>query len=390
MRKPSRICRVNLHQVVVPAKPGSINSECFGVDIDWDLWPICLVELHTDDGRVGLGEATRGVELAALEPFSRQLVGVAVTPSLACLPPSFRIGWDFNLVHRHPEPMWKARQQAHQAALMAIEIALLDLAGKRMGCRVADLLGGPYRESVPVDYWCARQTPDDLSRLVRRARELGFRGLKMKSKLEPGHGRSADLVLEQVAAITQAAGQDFRITIDPMFQWCSPTDALPIFRELEKITSHVQVEDPFPQDQPEYWRRARQVSSIPLIWHARTLEVLRRALQEQCADDYNCAGPISEFMTQAHAVEAHGGACWHGSGIELGVGQVAHLHAACAARACVLASDFVSGLIRQHTLIDWNWPYRDGQLPLPQGPGLGVKLDLEAVEKHKTGQATIA
>ena len=263
----------------------------------------------------------------------------------------------------------------------AIEIALLDWAGKRLGCRVVDLLGGAYLEQVPVEYWCGRQTPAELARIVTRARELRFGGLKMKSRL-------GDPVVEQVRAIRDAGGADFRLTIDPMFQWLDPRDALPILRQLdEPILSGLKIEDLFPQDRPEYWNRARQVCAIPLVWHARTIDSLRRAMQERCADDFNCSGGIWEVLTQSHAVEIAGHSCWHGSAIELGVGQVAHLHAAAAARSCMIPSDFVSGLIREHTLVDYPWNHQDGHLPLPQRLGLGIDLDPEAVAQYRTAQA---
>jgi muconate cycloisomerase len=172
-----------------------------------------------------------------------------------------------------------------------------------------------------------------------------------------------------------------------MFQWLSPHEALAIFQALEPFAVGLRIEDPFPQDRPELWQRVRQVSPVPLIWHARRLADLRRALQERCADDFNCTGGLGEFRTLAHAVEVAGHSCWQGSSIEMGVAQVARLHAAAAARACVLPCDFVSGLVRQHTLISWDWPYKDSYLPLPSGPGLGIELDREAVRFYRQAEA---
>jgi muconate cycloisomerase len=110
---------------------------------------------------------------------------------------------------------------------------------------------------------------------------------------------------------------------------------------------------------------------------------LRQALREGCADNYNCAGTAAEFLALTHALEVAGYSCWHGSSLELGVGQVSCLHATAAARACTMASDFQSGLIRSHTLITWDWPYQDGKLPLPIGPGLGIELDRDALIRHR-------
>lgn len=84
----------------------------------------------------------------------------------------------------------------------------------------------------------------------------------------------------------------------------------------------------------------------------------------------------------AHAVEVAGYCCWHGSSLELGVGQAAILQAAAAARACTMPSDLQTATIREHTLVTWDWPYDNGSLPLPAGPGLGVELDRDALRHY--------
>ena len=381
MTQTTQIDGVEVHEVVVPARAGSTDSPSLGQFMDgvpWDRLPICLIELHLSDGITALGEVCRGNAISDLQPFLKLLPGTKIAgPGLGGgLPAAFRAKPYHGLLAAHAPALW----QSPTSLIGAIEIALLDWAGQRLGCRVVDLLGGAYREQVPVEYWCGRQTPADLARLVTRARELGFGGLKMKSRI-------GDPVVEQVRAIRDAGGDDFRLTIDPMFQWLGPREALLTLRRLEPLLDGLKIEDPFPQDRPDYWRRARGACAIPLIWHARTIDSLRRAMQERCADDFNCSGGMWEVMTQFHAVEIAGHSCWHGSAIEMGIGQIAHLHAAAASRCCVIPSDFVSGLIREHTLVNYPWTYQNGHLPLPQSPGLGIRLDRDALVHYRTNHA---
>jgi muconate cycloisomerase len=372
----ARIESVTAYEVVVPAKPGAINSPELGnfLGHEWDLLPICILEARMDDGLTGLGEVGRGQSLEQIDAWLRQLPGLELSGlSLSRLPEGWQGRGPYGgaIQDVHPVPHWASPSPA----IDALEMIQFDWAGKRLGCRSVDLLGGAYREAVAVDYWCGRKTPDDLRATVRRARELGFRGLKMKS-------RYGDPVVEQMRAIRDAGGSDFSVTIDPMFQWFSPAESLATLRSLEEFGANLRVEDPFPQDRPEFWHRARQTTAVPLAWHGRGLDSLRRGLQERCADSFNACGWPQQFLTCAHAVELAGYSCWRGSSLELGIGQVAGLHAAAAARACVMASDFQSGVIREHTLITWDWPYRDGTLPLPDGPGLGIELDREAVQRY--------
>jgi muconate cycloisomerase len=369
--------RVRATEVVVPIRSDSQDSIELGEAMDgipWPQMPICIIEATCSDGITGLGEVVRGVSLNSIESALKQLPGLEMHGlSPACVPDSWKPGTLWGLQQRYPVPVYSL----NSPIAGALEMVRMDWAGKKLNCRAVDLLGGVHRESIPVDYWCSRRLPKDLEKTIAKAKSMGFKGLKMKSRL-------GDPVAEQVRAIKSVGGDDFSITIDPMFQWISPHDGLDNFRALEPIAHKVRIEDPFPQDQPDMWRRAMDRFSIPLIWHARDPVSLRRALQERCTDDFNCSGGLAEFLVAAHAVEALGYACWHGSSIEMGIGQVAHVHTAAAARACTMPSDFVSGIVREHTLITWDWPYKDGHLPLPKGPGIGVELDRDAMKKYQT------
>jgi muconate cycloisomerase len=368
---------IRAYEVVVPANARSVDSSCYQSAKPWYLEPIVLIEMLTDDGLTSVGECGRGHSLAACESSLKRLPGIILRAlSMDVLPPEWRMQPLGGLQSAYPPALW----QSSDPVLWAMEIAILDWAGRRMDCRAVDLLGGAHRNEVPVEYWCGRQTPQDIRDIAARAAQRGFTGLKMKSQL-------GDPVAEQIDAVVREAGPHFHVTIDPMFQWISPRDALSTFISLERWNAQLLIEDPFPQDQPEMWERARSRSSIPLAWHARTIQSLKDGLRYGCADTFNCSGGIWEFMTLAHAIEVHGLACWHGTGIELGVSQAAHLHTAAAARSCTNHSDFVSAIVREHTLVDWDWPYREGRLPLPPGHGIGVQLDHQAIKHYIRAKA---
>src|SRR5690606_31601484 len=166
-------------------------------------------------------------------------------------------------------------------------------------------------------------------------------------------------------------------------------DSLFTMQELQKIGQPVQIENPFPRVDIEAWRRLRAASTIPLVFHVDYEFTLRYALRHEMADGFNCGcGSVSLFLELANAVGVMGYSCWHGSSIECGVTQALRLHAAAAARCCTMANDLVSGFVREHTLVTWDWPYADGVLPLPPGLGLGVELDRDAIGRflrHREG-----
>ena len=369
---------IRAHEVVVGGRIGVVDSPALGRFADaWDEQPIVLLEFCMSDGILALGEVGRGAGIKDIHAELTSLVGLELRGlDLGVLPQQFHTGYQWGLLTAHPPALYNSPSPV----TYAFEMALYDWVGKSVNCSMADLLGGPVRQRVPVDAWCGRQTPDDLRRIVEQARERGFHGIKMKSKL-------GDPTIEQVRAIKQAGGDSFGITIDPMWQWLSPHDALHMLAELEPLANNLRIEDPFPWEQPEMWQRVRQVTTIPLVLHTRTMAVLKHGLHHKYADNFNCSGYVAEFSALAHAVEVAGYCCWHGSSLELGVGQAAVLQAAAATRACTMPSDLQSATIREHTLVTWDWPYNDGSLPLPEGPGLGVELDGDALKHYRRATA---
>ena len=72
--------------------------------------------------------------------------------------------------------------------------------------------------------------------------------------------------------------------------------------------------------------------------------------------------------------------CWHGSELDLGILEAAYVRACAAARNCVLGSDIFGEL---DDLIVEPVEIQNGRVSVPQRPGLGVDLDLSALEKYR-------
>jgi muconate cycloisomerase len=73
---------------------------------------------------------------------------------------------------------------------------------------------------------------------------------------------------------------------------------------------------------------------------------------------------------------------FHGSEVDLGILEAAYVHAACAATSCTWPSDIFGRLIRSHDLLKTALPSEPPYLLLPEGPGLGITLDENAVSDH--------
>jgi len=97
-----KLIRVDAYEVVVPARPGRVNSEEYGPPI-WDMIPKLIVELHTDAGLVGLGEGPRGSGEATLRSACAQLAGLDLRTLCFQEPPLLDLGC-YRREERHYTP----------------------------------------------------------------------------------------------------------------------------------------------------------------------------------------------------------------------------------------------------------------------------------------------
>ena len=84
---------ITAHEVIVPGKPGCVDSPAMGRFADaWDELPIVLLEFHLSDGITALGEVGRGNTINSIAPWLQQLIGLELRSlDLGVLPGSFRI-----------------------------------------------------------------------------------------------------------------------------------------------------------------------------------------------------------------------------------------------------------------------------------------------------------
>ncbi|MEM6847003.1 MAG: mandelate racemase/muconate lactonizing enzyme family protein [Pseudomonadota bacterium] len=195
-------------------------------------------------------------------------------------------------------------------ALSGVDIALWDAAGKALGVPLTTLLGGRFRDTVPVYGYgmmlCRMDTPSLAARFATEARELeaqGFRALKMKV----GHGPAADIAL--VEATRHALSDDTALMVDANHAY-HVTDALKVGCALDRLGIGWFEEPVAPEDLCGY-RELRAALSTPIAggeaeftrWGWRPLleaRALSIAQPEVCA-----LGGISEFQRVLALAHSH-------------------------------------------------------------------------------------
>lgn len=372
-----RITHAIGHEVVVPARPGLVNSDPYGPAV-FDRTPKIILEVHTDEGLVGLGETLRGTPESAVRACLGALTGVALETLRLQEPPLHDFAADDMFAHEHAERPHRLLERSFNSGNhIAIHAALFDLLGKRCGVPAHALLGGSYRQRVRVDYWMGRMTPADSARVCAAGRDAGYLGVKCKCALEDDN-------VERAEAVRDACGPAFQITFDPNERFYRPPDALAQLKRLAAVGNVGCVEDPFPKTQLASYRWLRDQALFPVAIHIIYGPDLIEAIRARACDYVNFSGLPWDIRKGGDVCWAAGVPAWHGSGMDLGVLEAVYLHTIAATKSMSRPSDLLGRTIRAHNLITDPMPVVDGHVAVPSGAGLGVELDRDALERYET------
>ena len=327
-----------------------------------------LVQIHTDDGLVGIGEAP-GPTL----PTIQTIIDAELTQFLIGQDP-LRVEW---LVHRLEE-FTRNWSRIGAYAIAGIEIALLDLKGKALGIPVAELLGGFCRDRVPVVGYLFIDSPEVNATKAGAFVDAGYTELKLKV------GRDFEQDHDTLAAIRDRVGPDVKIRIDANMIWSVPA-AIKWIRGLERFDLQY-VEQPVPDFDLQGLAQVRRSVAVPIAADEACTD-LRSVLELIKADACDVlvvypseAGGLRRAHQIGALAEAAGKWCAIGSWAELGVATAANVHVVASSSNYPFASDTHYPLQEFDVLLQ-PFEMTDGLVEVPRSPGLGVELDPEAVQR---------
>jgi L-alanine-DL-glutamate epimerase-like enolase superfamily enzyme len=253
-----------------------------------------------------------------------------------------------------------------------LETALWDALGRTQGKRVAELLGGPFRDEVPVKISLSGDG-DDLRAGYETARALGFRSFKVKV------GREPEGDVARVRLTRELAGGDAHVGVDANGGWARETALATVPRLAELAVNFV--EQPVDAEDLEGLSAVRRLG-IPVVadesvYSAADVARVARAEAADFASLYvgKSAG-LARGVAAARLAAELGLGVVIGSNGEMGVGAAAQLHLAC---ACEELGPLAHGIIGHHFYEEEPSVVEpvaiDGRhARLPRGPGLGVDL----------------
>lgn len=221
-----------------------------------------FVEIHTDEGIVGVGESGAWAFLEAsaqaVETFKRYL-----------------IGQDPLLIEHHWQVLYRCyhfRGAAIMGALSAVDIALWDIAGKYYGVPVYKLLGGKVRDKARVYYHVYGASRDELVKGCLDAKSRGFTAVghltpfinEPRTKIAPfeTYAKRIDEGIESVAAYREAVGNDVDLCIE-MHRQLTVAEAIIFGRAIEPYRPMF-YEDPVRPDNIDDMATVSRKIAIPI------------------------------------------------------------------------------------------------------------------------------
>lgn len=337
-----------------------------------------IVQLHTDDGLVGLGEA---------DPIPSDWGHDADTFHIA--------------IHRFIEPaliganpfdiegIWARLAETlsfwhlSQSMLMeraGVDTALYDLMGKAAGIPVHRLLGGSFLERIPVAAVLTLAEPARMAAEAAEAQAQGYFEFKIKVGVDP------DIDVQRVRAVRDALGRQARIRVDANGGWTA-NEAVKVIRAMERYDLAL-VEQPLPRWDIKGQAFLRRKVDTPLMAD-ESLDSIQDALvllEEEACDLFNIKYQRVGGLTYARKIltlaETSGIRCMVGGELESGVGTAIGAHLMASSPLFTIPADLIGPVHYQDDILANPFTITAGYLDLPTGPGLGVELDMAKLRRY--------
>ena len=366
-----RVTDLKSHIVAVPIKKStyvsSPNEELLRVAV--------VVQVFTDEGVVGLGEAVPPVDAEATKRLIDSAKSLLVGEDVFNVEPvKKKLYANYYLTHLHIH--------AANWALNAIEMALWDLVGKGCGKPLYKIWGGAFRKKIPYYGPIQRTTPEKVSLQAVDLVKRGFKTLYLKV----GYDTEEDI--ECVKAIRESVGygNGIKIRVDANQSW-SPGEAIKIINRISKYDIEF-VDQPVLMYNLEAMARVRRAVNVPIAAHESSwafyevLNVIKREAADIIHIDPRFDAGFTGARIAAGIAEAAGLPVVAHSFHELGIGQCAYMHLIASCPNFIYANQTAYLDLLDDVIVGGLLKFKDGCMDLPEKPGIGVELDERKLEKY--------
>lgn len=322
-----------------------------------------IVEIHTDTGHVGYGEApptgaitgdTTGAIVGALrDHIIKTIVGRDVD--------------DFeNLLQAVNKCIVK-----NTSAKAAVDMALYDLYGQLYKIPVYKLLGGG-RKGITTDITISVNDPEEMAKDTLNAVARGYDTIKVKVGINP------ELDLARLLAVRQAAGPDRKLRIDANQAW-TPKQAVRLLNQMQEKGLDIElVEQPVPAHDFDGLKFVTERSYVPVMADesvfspADALKIMQMGAADLINIKLMKCGGLYNALKIASAAELYGVECMIGCMLEAKISVNAAVHLACA-KNIITKVDLDGPVLCSEDPILGGCVFDEKNITVSDEPGLGIK-----------------
>jgi L-alanine-DL-glutamate epimerase-like enolase superfamily enzyme len=267
----------------------------------------------------------------------------------------------------------------HDDSLRGTLIAIYDILAQAAGVPVARFLSAKAKPSVIPTWWSQCFPPAVMASEARLGASLGYRVHKVKA-------RPWEDPIAQADAICRAIPREMKVWVDANSTWNTVEKTIRVTKELAKFSNYFAVESPIARENRDGYRALKGKLPLKLSEHVDAFAAsgeLDEWIREKLLYAWIAGAPkLGNYTRQLAAKAGAAGApIWIEHSIDNGIAQVFQAHQA----AAYPEIEYVIAIT--HVLADdcMKEPFtvQDGRYHIPAKPGLGVSLDMDAIESYR-------
>lgn len=345
--KNSRLTRYELWTVKVPFAERlreALISSWQKQKRDQSDFVVTFVRLHTDDGLSGIGDSKMPREQT--EAALRKMMG---------------------------RP---AHEFLHDDSLRGVLIAIYDILAKSAGVPVAKLLNPQAKSAIVPTWWSQCFPPALMASEARLGASLGYKVHKVKA-------RDWEDPIAQAGAICAAIPREMKVWVDANASWGTVEKSIALTKELATFPNYFAIESPISRQDVDGYRRMRGKLALPVAEHVDNIDLDLWTREKLIQAWISGAPKLGRYIEQL-AAKSKAAKCpvWIEHSIDNGVAQVFQAHQ-CAAYPQLEYSIAISHVLEDDCMAE-EFTVRNGKYSIPSKPGLGVSLDMGALDRYRT------
>jgi muconate/chloromuconate cycloisomerase len=335
-----------------------------------------LVKLTTRNGMTGFGEAVTFQGPTWSEESSETIKAIIEKYIFPILEGKDLL--QYNVLLNEIE----SRVKGNLFAKAAVECAILDIWGKYFGQPLYNLLGGKYRDKVPLSWSLASGNIGTDIEEAKKMMESGYKIFKVKA----GANSIAEDI-EKIKSLREELGPLVSLRLDANQGW-NVVEALKAIKEMEPYGLEF-IEQPLPRWNIDGLAEIRKKVTVPIMADESVCDTFScmKVIMDRAADIFSFKltkmGGLLKARNIYSMVEAAGLEAYIGCMIETSVGTAAYLQFAASVPSLPYGCELFGPLLLTDDIVDNPIIFKDGFVFIPNEPGMGVTINEVRVEKFK-------